>query len=254
MIYSEYDMRILPQVFLVILFVVVILSFLLRRKSERVRAIPTAIVAVMLLFIEVVKQRWNLRGEFELFHLPFHYCSLFFLVIPLAELGGKHLSHIFRPIATCMTFLVSVAMYVYPNAIMGTATETLGKDFKETHGFIFHHLILLYFFLVIGMRLCRPRVRDAFHMGGIGMAYTAVVLPLAVNLDVNYCNFQYSVIPFLESLRLEYGQALYTLLIVFFITVGATFSAFVYLALYHAVDMIYKGFRWCFHQIKKKCA
>ena len=72
--YSEVDKQVLPPVFLSMVAVVVILAILLRKKSERVRAIPSAIVALLLLFIEVVKQRWNLLGEFDYYLLPFHYC------------------------------------------------------------------------------------------------------------------------------------------------------------------------------------
>ncbi|MBE6531285.1 MAG: hypothetical protein E7679_04250 [Ruminococcaceae bacterium] len=236
MYYTEYDKSVLPLVLLVIVAFVAILALFLRKKSERVRAIPCAMVAVALLFIEIVKQRWNLIGEqgFDRFFLPFHYCSLFLIVFPLAELCGERLSRIFRPIATCMAFMVSVAMYVYPQGIMGNATESFGVAFKETHGFIFHHLVLLYFLLVVAMRLCRPRVRDAVRLGMIGVAYTAVALPLAYKLETNYCNFLESVIPVFENFRIEYGQDVYTVVLILFMTFGTMISAFVYIGVYTA--------------------
>ena len=240
--YSEVDKQILPRVLLSMVVFVAILAILLRKKSERIRAIPCAIVALLLLFIEVVKQRWNLLGEFDYFYLPFHYCSLFFLVIPLAEFFGTSLSRIFRPIAVCMSFMVSVAMYVYPCGIMGDL-ELLGKEFKQTHGFLFHHLILLYFLLAVAMRLCRPRPRDAFLMGGLGVVYVAVALPLAYTWNTNYCNFLESVIPALETLRPEWGQLNYTVFTILTITIGGSFSAFVYITLYTVVS---KLLRLCF--------
>jgi hypothetical protein len=144
--------------------------------------------------------------------------------------------------------MVSVAMYVCPNGIIGNATETLGVDFKETHGFIFHHLILLYFLLVVAMRLCNPMAIDAVNMGFIGLIYASVVFPLSVILDVNYCNFRYSVIPWLETLRLEYGQELYVIFVIFSITVGAMLSAFVYMALHYPIRGL---LRRCFRRKKK---
>ena len=246
--YSEVDKQVLPPVLLSIVIVVAILAILLRKKSERIRAIPCAIVALLLLFIEVVKQRWHLLGEFDYFYLPFHYCSLFFLVIPLAELFGTRLSSIFRPIAVCMSFMVSVAMYVYPCGIMGDL-ELLGEAFKQTHGFLFHHLILLYFLLAVAMRLCRPRPRDAFLMGGLGVVYVAVALPLAYTWNTNYCNFLESAIPALEALRPEWGQLKYTVFTVLTVTVGGTFSAFVYITLYTVVS---KLLRLCFPSKQSK--
>ena len=91
-------------------------------------------------------------------------------------------------------------------------------------------------------------------MGGIGVAYVAIALPIAQVANENFCNFQYSVIPQLEAYRLEVGQPIYTLLIVFFITVGTVFSAFVYLALHYAVKGLYRGFRFCFCGKRKKRA
>lgn len=251
MFYTEYDKSVLPPLLLAIVAVVAILAILLRNKPEWVRAIPTALVAVALLFIEVVKQRWNILGEFDPYHLPFHYCSLFFVVVPLAELFGKRASRIFRPIATCMSFMVVVAMYVYPQGIMNTDLNFLGVDFKATHGVIFHHLILLYFLLVVAMRLCRPVPRDALNMGIVGLAYASVVFPLSCVFGENYCNFLYSVIPPLESLREAFGQDLYTVFTIFAITAGAIFSAFVYLALYYTVRGIFKLCALCFRQIKR---
>ena len=58
--YSELDKRIMPVLLLVMIAAVATLAFLLRHQSEQIRAIPTAVVALLLLFIEVVKQRWNL--------------------------------------------------------------------------------------------------------------------------------------------------------------------------------------------------
>jgi hypothetical protein len=244
--YSEVDKRILPPVLLAIIVVVTILALLLRKKSERVRAIPMAIVALMLLFIEAVKQRWNLLGEFDYYFLPLHYCSLFFVIIPLAELFGTRMSRIFRPVAVCMSFMVSVATCVYPCGIMGDVAM-IGVNFRETHGFLFHHLIILYFLLAVAMRLCHARPRDAFLMGGIGVVYSAVALPLAYRWGANYCNFLESVIPAIEELRLEWGQLKYTVFTILTITVGGTFSAFVYITLYTAVSK----FLGIFFSVKK---
>ena len=248
MYYSEADKTVLPFVFFVMIAAVAILAFVLRHRSERIRAIPTAIVAVSLIFIEIVKQRWNVLGEFDLFFLPFHYCSLFLVVIPLAELCGPRMSKIFRPIATCMAFMVSVGMYICPCGMMGKATEMFGTSFRETHGFIFHHLVLLYFLLVVAMRLMKPRWTDVLNVGLVGAIYCAIALPLAYKLQTNYCNFLDSVIPIVEELRLEYGQVKYTVCVVAVLTVGAMLFSFVCIGSYALVGGLFK---LCFRRKSK---
>lgn len=248
MYYSEADKTVLPLVLLVMVAVVAVLAFVLRHMSEHVRAIPTAIIAVVLIFIEIVKQRWNILGEFDLFYLPFHYCSLFLVVIPLAELCGTRMSRIFRPIATCMAFIVSVSMYVYPYGIMGRATELFGIAFKETHGFIFHHLIVLYFLFTVAMRLGKPRWRDALNVGLVGAIYCAIAIPIAYKLQTNYGNILDSVIPIMEDLRLEHGQVKYTECIVAVLTLGSALSSFLCIGL----DLLVGGFFKLFSNAKNK--
>ncbi len=241
MYYSEYDKRVLPLVFLAILAVAVMLALLLRRRSERVRSIPTAVIAITLLFLEIVKQRWNYLGEFDLYCLPFHYCSLFLLLIPLAELCGARLSRIFRPISVCMAFIVSGAMYVFPYGIIGNACEVFGQNFYRTHTFIFHHLLVLYFLLTIALRLHEPRWRDALGVGIAGALYVAAAIPLSYELEVNYCNFLESVIPVMEEFRLEHGQTKYTVLLSVCLTFGAPLASLLYVGAYKLLSLCFKS-------------
>ena len=242
--YSEFDKRVLPLVLLAIFLVSVVLALVLRRRSERVRSIPTAIIALAILFNEIVKQRWNLLGEFNAFYLPFHYCSLFLIVIPLAELCGRRMAHVFRPIGACMAFIVTVAMYVSPYGIIGNASETFGTDFYRTSTFIFHHLIVTYLMLVIMLRLCKPRLRDAALVGAIGAVYAGVALKASYHFEANYCNLLESNISFMESFRLSFGQTKYTILMCIVLTVGMTLGALVFIVLCRLIAA-------CIRSIKK---
>ena len=241
--WSQYDRQILPIVLFCIIFVSLALGLALRRYSKRVRGIPTAVIAVFLLFIEVIKQRWNVLGDFDPFLLPFHYCSLFIPVFLLAELCGERLSRIFRPIGTCMAFIVTVAMYVSPTGILGSASEYFGETFKATHTFLMHHSVVLYLLLVIALGLYRPRWRDPLFVGALGIVYVAAAIPLSYRLNANYCNFLESVIPFMESFRLAAGQTAYTVLMIVFLTFGTAFGALLYLFLYKAVAFLLAAMR-----------
>ncbi len=243
--YSEYDKRILPLAFIIMVAFVIIIAILLRHRSERVRSIPTAIVAVMLLLIEVLKQRWNFLGEFDYYFLPFHYCSLFLVVIPLGEFFGSWGRRIFRPIATYMTFIVSCGIYLFPNAILGRACETVGTEFYGTHSFVFHHLVVLYFLLVVALRLYRPRINDILHLGMTGTVYLSFALPLTYVFDKNYCNLLESAVPMLEEFRLAEGQVAYTVAIALFITLGSMIGSLLYFGAHKLIIL-------CFSRKKHK--
>ncbi len=230
--WSEYDKRVLPLLLLCILLTSVLLGILLRRLPLWVRGIPTALVALAAVFLEVVKQQWNAAGEQDPFCLPFHYCSLFVVILPLAELFGDRMSRIFRPIATSMAFVVSVAMYTAPEGVLGTATEFFGKTFRPTHTLLLHHLVVLYLFLAVALRLYRPRITDPLLVGAVGALYMAAAIPLSYRLDTNYCNILTSVLPPLESFRLEAGQRAYTVLLCGAMTLGAAFGSVLHSILY----------------------
>ena len=230
--YSEYDKKVLPLLLLALVLLAVALGLLLRRRSERVRGIPTAVVALAMLLGEIIKQRWNMLGEFNAFYLPFHYCSLFVLILPLSELFGKRMSHVFRPIGTCMAFVVAVAMYVSPSGIIGNASETFGTDFYRTNTFIFHHLVVLYLLFVITLRLCKPRLRDAALVGGIGAVYVSVALPASYYWNSNYCNLLESNIDFMENFRLSFGQTQYIVLMCIILTIGMFLASLLLVGIY----------------------
>jgi hypothetical protein len=94
---------------------------------------------------------------------------------------------------------------------------------------------VFYLLLVVMMRLINPRLRDVWTVGLIGAVYAAVAIPLSYLFDANYCNYLKSVIPFLEELRLQYGQVAHAVIITLFITVGAMVGALIFTAIYRLI-------------------
>ena len=230
--WTEGEKQTLPLLFAVMLLFAALLALLLRRCPRWMRGIPTALVALAVLFLEILKQRWNAEIAHDPYRYPFHYCSLFVAMFLFAELLGDRMSRIFRPIATAMAFVVSVAMYACPDGIISGACEYFGKTFQHTHTMLLHHFIVLYFLLSVMLRLYRPRLRDPLLVGAVGVLYVALALPLAYRLDENYCNLLYSVLPPLEAFRLEAGQAAYTIAMAVFMTLGTAFGALLHTILY----------------------
>ena len=67
--------------------------------------------------------------------------------------------------------------------------------------------------------------------------YVSFAIPLSYYLDANYCNFLESVIPFMENIRLESGQVVYTVLVCLALTLGMAFGAVVYYFLYRGLSL-----------------
>ena len=237
--YNEDELTTMPAVLVILLFMALVLAFLLHDKPRRVRQIPTMVIAVALLVLEGIKQRWNALGGFDAYMLPLHYCTLFVILIPLAELCGERLSRFFRPAAAAMCFIVSMAMYSYPSGILGIACEHFGIGFEATHTFVFHHLLVLYLFLTVALGLCKPRLRDAITVGAAGVAYAMVGIPCAYIFQENYCNYLSSAIPFIEDLRLAYGQVVHAVVITLFITIGAMVGTLIYIAIHRLIALCF---------------
>ena len=73
--------------------VMLALAWLLRRKLAdkpfETRMIPIKVIAVILLLLEVGKQVVSLCRGYDLYHLPFHFCSLFLFMMPASAIWSS---------------------------------------------------------------------------------------------------------------------------------------------------------------------
>ncbi|MBO7292391.1 MAG: hypothetical protein J6V07_00475 [Clostridia bacterium] len=231
--YSETDAVVIPLALAVMLVIALSLALLLRRREGWVRAIPTAIVALLVVLLEVEKQRQNLLGQFyeggySRYGMPLHYCSLFSLFFPLAELGGRRLRRVFQPVAVATSLTVSVAILVAPQGILGGTTATYLDDFHSFHGVTYHMLVILYLLLTVALGRYRPSRGDRALVAAAIAGYVALAIPHAYGLGVNYCNYLFSVIPPVEELRLAVGQVPYAIGQSIVLIGGTTFASWLY--------------------------
>ena len=72
--------------------VMIAISLLLRKwlinKSFETRMIPVKVIAVLLLLLELGKQAVSISRGYDLYHLPFHFCSLFLFMMPAMPSTG----------------------------------------------------------------------------------------------------------------------------------------------------------------------
>ncbi len=186
------------------------LRLLLGNKSWNVRMIPIQIIACLLLLLEVGKQAVSLSRGYDLYHLPFHFCSLFLLVLPMmAFYRGKGRSTVNAISAAVCTSLL-LLMLIYPNLIYGPYNiKGFFTDYLDFHTVAFHNLVMLASFLIIALQLHTPQPKGEpkavlLFVGG----FCAVSASMAHILKTNYANFYSCNIAPLEAVRVSLQNTL----------------------------------------------
>jgi hypothetical protein len=194
--------------------VLVWIAFLLRRwlgkRVMRIRMIPFQIVSVLLLLLEVGKQIISLAHGYDLYHLPFHFCSLFIFMLPLmAFYSGKYSNHV-KNITASLCASVVILMLIYPNLIYSTNdVHTFLQDYFAFHTVSFHNLVLFAFTLILSLELWENDARKynkAIACFTIG--FCIISATMAQLLQTNFNNFYSCNVPPLEDVRLYMQQLL----------------------------------------------
>ena len=232
--------------FIVMIIIAVVLRAYLLKASEAVRLIPIKISAFFLIIIEVIKQIVSLCEGYDLYHLPFHFCSMFVFMIPLfAFCRGKWKNHIrtFTTIisATLFLFMIIAPYYLYTDEKITTAFS----DFLSFHTVAFHFVAVLVFILIIALDLYKPNTK-------YDLKITAVYLPIycaiggitAQIFKTNFNNFYYCAAEPVDNLRIlisekigaPLGQTVYILGASVVTITFSLISYFVYRLIYNAVN------------------
>lgn len=221
-LWSPEHVKTLPPAVAVMIVIAVILRITIGKKDLKIRMIPFQIVATILFVLEIGKQVFSFRGGYDLYHLPFHFCSLFIFMMPLmAFYKGKHktaVTAITSSICMATTFLT----LVYPCLIYGAGdiTNFFGSYFSF-HTVVFHNLVILGLILIVALDLHTPQPKEAKAIILFTVCFCVVSATMAQLLQTNFNNFYSCNIPPLETLRLSlqgtlgYGatQGLYILIV-----------------------------------------
>lgn len=230
MIYTRSELIVLPIALLCILILSITSYFILKNKSEKVKNIPLAIIAILILLLEGAKQiRSAVMGTYNSWTIPLHFCSLFIFFFPLATLvPNKKIKAFGSTMSLACSLWMTVLFYFGPRTIIGGSCENIFASFYNFHTFFYHHLVILYLFT--GIALNQFKISKKFYIHTlIGMTtYALIAVPAAHLLNTNYCNILTSNIPFMETIRINYGQVLYTIFLYLAGLVGATLSCFLY--------------------------
>ena len=140
---AEHAKTLLPA-----LAVMLVLAWVLQRvignKSHKIRMIPIQVIACLLLLLELGKQAVSLAHGYDLYHLPFHFCSLFIFMLPLmAFYKGKHKQTVYA-ITASLCMAVCALMLIYPALIYSDGNiREFFTNYISFHTVAFHNLVML---------------------------------------------------------------------------------------------------------------
>ena len=229
----------------VMLILAAVLRRLLKDKPRNIRMLPLQIIACILLALEVGKQVISLSRGYDLYHLPFHFCSLFIFSVPLAAFyKGKHENAVVA-VTTAWSASLFLLMLIYPNLIYSDGNiQNYFEDYMSFHTVTFHNLVMLAYVLFLVLDLYVPRER-----GEIKTLLTATTIFCAVSatmahlLKTNYANFYTCNIPVFEQIRAGIQASIgFVLTQVIYVAILVVLNLLFVLLAYGVCRLVYKIF------------
>lgn len=243
---AEHAMTLLPSVAIMIALAYILNKYIGHREWKN-RMIPFHVLTALLVLLEIGKQVVSLSRGYDLYHLPFHFCSLFIFMLPVMSLyRGKHAETV-RGITSALCCAVFLLMMIYPELIYSAQNiRSFFTDFFSFHTVMFHGVVVFAFILIVALRLHSPnQKREQKGLVLFMLSFCTVSASMAQLLKTNFNNFYSCNIPPLETVRqnmqgfLGYGmtQVLY-ILIVSALDVAFVFGAY---WLYRLLRRIFAG-------------
>lgn len=241
----EHAQTLIPAV-AVMLAVGVILRLTLGNKEEKIRMIPFQIVACIMVALEIGKQAVSLSRGYDLYHLPFHFCSLFIFMVPLmAFYKGKHVQKV-RCITAALTASLFLLMLIYPALIYSSGNiQNFFGDFLDMHTVAFHNAAMLEFVLIVALKLHTPQKKgEVKAVVWFILGFCTVSATMAQVLKTNYANYYTCNVPPLEALRLSVQGA-----------VGEIPARILYILIVSAVNVVFVvGAYWVYRFVRQLAA
>ncbi|MBR2321674.1 MAG: YwaF family protein, partial [Clostridia bacterium] len=186
--YTDAEKKLIPLMFFILLLITISLWLLLRHRGQVAQSIPFIVITLALIAGEVAKQVISYRQGYNLWHLPLHFCSTYFLWFSLAEFSFGKMRRTMQNIAFVATMYLFVAFYVSPRGILGDTCEDVFADYFTAHSFFYHHLVILYMMLAVAFKRFQPKKTDAWVWIICFACYFAVAAICAYTLQENFFN------------------------------------------------------------------
>lgn len=209
-LWSTEHIRTLPPSLAVMIFLAVLLGKWLKGKPEACRRLPLQIIAVLLLLLEIGKQHVSVLRGYDLYHLPFHFCSLFLFALPVMAFYRGRYQAVVEGITTSLCAALFLLMLIYPALIYsGSDVVNYWKEYMSFHTVTFHNLVMLAFLLILSLGLYTPSDKGELKPAILFTAvFCGVSATMAQLLKTNYANFYRCNIAPLEAVRLGLQESL----------------------------------------------
>lgn len=199
---AEHAKTLLPALVVMIVLAAVLRAVL--KKNEKARMLPIQILTCILLVLEVGKQALSLARGYDLYHLPFHFCSLFIFVMPAMSFYKGKYRHAVFSVSTALCASVFLLMLIYPALIYSAGNvNNFFKGYFDFHTVAFHNIVMLMFVLIVALDLHVPAPKgDNKPLVVFTLCFCTVSASMAHILKTNYANYYTCNIPILEQVRL----------------------------------------------------
>ena len=239
----EHTVTLIPAVVVMLLLAAVLRHFL-GSKPLHIRMIPIQIIAVLLVALEVGKQILSFQGGYNLYSLPFHFCSLFIFMLPImAFYKGKHQQKVYAITASLCTSVL-LLMLAYPSLIYSADNiRNFFKSFLDMHTVAFHNLVILAAILIPALQLHTPQPGERKPIWLFMLCFCIVSATMAQLLETNFNNFYSCNVPPLETLRLNMQG-----------TLGYGLTQAIYVLIVTVLDLLFvQGCYWLYRGLRRLC-
>ena len=238
----EHAISLLPAL-AVMIGVSLLLRQLIGNKDIKIRMIPFHILSVCIVLLEIGKQAVSFHRGYDLYHLPFHFCSLFIFVLPFMSIYHGRYLQIVRGITASLCTAVFLLMILYPNLIFSASdVQNFSQDFLSFHTVVFHTIVMLALILILALRLHEPqKSTEPKAIIVFTIVFCVVSATMAQLLQTNFNNFYSCNIPPLESLRLSIQKQL-----------GYGITQFLYVIIVTVLDILFvQASYWIYRGARK---
>ena len=214
-LWSAKHLETLPIAILIMLVVAIILRKFLINKPLKIRTIPFLVVSAILFILEIFKQVLSgIDGQYDLYHIPLHYCSILIFVPIFAALytyfGKEEKKNKVLGLATATTSATALLTVIYPCLIYSAGNiENYFKGFFDFHTVTFHNLVIFACILMVALNLHKPNFKQSKCLIFIFMVgFCLLSSSMAQILKTNFANFYVCNIAPLETIRQAVANAL----------------------------------------------
>ncbi len=207
---------------IIIIIAAVNITFLTERNARIVKIILFALMVSS----GIAKQIYALFTEYDLWYLPLHFSSTFYISIGFSVFGKNKVAHLGSTILLIGGFIMFFMILINPVAVLGNLSSIFISP-VSFHGYFYHMIVIFQFFIMLFRKEYIPKKYDSFLFMLFTLLWSAIAIPAAFILHANYMGILKSYIPFLEFLRINFGYPIYFLTYFLCVFILSSFLVFI---------------------------